>query len=323
MSFSDRLRLIAKVDHGSQVELAVKLELSTVAVNNYASGKRKPSYEVLLKLNSLGYSIDWLLSGNGSMKRQFFNDSEADGYDNEVLEAIYEDIGKKEFGLTFEDLYDTCEVDVSENEDGEIRYKEIVKKIPYGDLVKSKSIQRLIYREYSVKALKSKIEYSNIFKSLKSVISEGSYKDFIYPLLKDSGKLVGLLTNPEANNDNNLTSLKLDFDYSEGFEKYAEQPITKKELYQRLSNALYLIKELAEYESYLKDSIETSEEGRINNYNSNVKEFQIYKQTYSISFESLKSYFKTQIDLVGNTDLISRKSKILTLAVMNNFKFID
>ncbi len=311
MNFVERINYLATKVFDSQSDLARQLDISKVTVNGYTSGKQKPNYDVLSKLYDLGYSIDWLLSGKGSMKRQFFNDSEADNYDNEVLIATYKDIGKKEFGLGSEWLLEAEGVSEVEN--------------TFKDFEKSLSIQRLIYREYSVKALKSKIIYSDIFKSLSYVIDNDSYK-LVCKYIENSGKLVDLLTNPEANKDNNFTSLKLDPNYNKNNAEYDEPPITTNELYQRLSNALYLVKELAEYESYLFDfANETDKVYRVNNgtKNSKKKDHILDSETYSIGFESLKSYFKTQIDLVGNTDLISRKSKILTLAVMNNFKFID
>ena len=69
MSFVERLRELIGLENITQVELSELLGISTGAVNTYFAGKRKPNYEVLEKFHNLGYSIDWLISGKGTMKR--------------------------------------------------------------------------------------------------------------------------------------------------------------------------------------------------------------------------------------------------------------
>lgn len=69
MSFVERFRKIVAEDFSSQNDLARTISASKVTISGYSSGKQKPNYDILSKLYDLGYSIDWLISGKGSMKR--------------------------------------------------------------------------------------------------------------------------------------------------------------------------------------------------------------------------------------------------------------
>ena len=58
----ERLRYVLKVKQISQKELARKIGMSQGVVNNYCTGKREPTLDVLVKIcKELGESADYLL----------------------------------------------------------------------------------------------------------------------------------------------------------------------------------------------------------------------------------------------------------------------
>ena len=60
--FSIRLKECLKDAKMSQVELAAKINMSQGVVNNYCTGKREPSLDVLIAIcKVLGESADYLL----------------------------------------------------------------------------------------------------------------------------------------------------------------------------------------------------------------------------------------------------------------------
>ena len=81
MSFESRLKQIIHNFYKSQVELAKDLKVSKVAISEYLNAKRKPNYNMLKKFYDLGYNINWLISGKGTLKRHFVNEDELDQYD--------------------------------------------------------------------------------------------------------------------------------------------------------------------------------------------------------------------------------------------------
>jgi transcriptional regulator with XRE-family HTH domain len=63
-----RLRLIRKSFGETQAEFGSRFAKTGPAVSNYERG-RLPEDEILKALFQMGFSIDWLLSGEGSMHR--------------------------------------------------------------------------------------------------------------------------------------------------------------------------------------------------------------------------------------------------------------
>lgn len=60
--FSIRLRQVLKANNMSQIALAKKIGMSQGIVNNYCTGKREPSLDVLILIcKALNESADYLL----------------------------------------------------------------------------------------------------------------------------------------------------------------------------------------------------------------------------------------------------------------------
>ncbi len=63
-----RLRKIRHMQEKNQQEWADMLGVSIRAYGSYEGGKRDIPQSVLLKISEMGYSVEWLLTGQGSMK---------------------------------------------------------------------------------------------------------------------------------------------------------------------------------------------------------------------------------------------------------------
>ena len=60
--FAIRLKEILKINNMSQTDLAKKIGMSQGIVNNYCTGKREPSHDVLILIcKALNESADYLL----------------------------------------------------------------------------------------------------------------------------------------------------------------------------------------------------------------------------------------------------------------------
>ena len=65
--FSERLRQVLKDNGMSQVMLAKKIGMSQGIVNNYCTGKREPTLDVLVSIcQALNESADYLLGINNN-----------------------------------------------------------------------------------------------------------------------------------------------------------------------------------------------------------------------------------------------------------------
>ena len=63
--FAERLREVLEINNISQLELAQKIGMSQSVVNNYCTGKREPSLDVLMLIaDTLGETTDFLLGRN-------------------------------------------------------------------------------------------------------------------------------------------------------------------------------------------------------------------------------------------------------------------
>lgn len=88
MSFSERLKIIIDEDYKTQSNFAEAIRATKASVNDYLSSKRKPNYDVLKKIAELGYNMNWLLTGEGSKRKEYLNLELFDIYDNSLLESI-------------------------------------------------------------------------------------------------------------------------------------------------------------------------------------------------------------------------------------------
>jgi len=52
----------------SQTEFGDKLGVTRISIGNYESGKRSLSEDVLSRISTMGYNINWLITGRGTMK---------------------------------------------------------------------------------------------------------------------------------------------------------------------------------------------------------------------------------------------------------------
>lgn len=86
MNINDRIKYIVETDYSSQTALAKEIGVSRVTVGSYVKNENKPNSEVLEKFYKLGYNINWLVSGKGSIRRSFINEEELDEYDRVVFE---------------------------------------------------------------------------------------------------------------------------------------------------------------------------------------------------------------------------------------------
>lgn len=66
MTIGDRIKKIAK-HRGSAKNLAIELDMNPSHLQFFISDKRKPTIELLIKLYSFGYNINWILTGDGVM----------------------------------------------------------------------------------------------------------------------------------------------------------------------------------------------------------------------------------------------------------------
>ncbi|MEQ8396456.1 S24 family peptidase [Thalassobaculum sp.] len=69
MSARDRLRIVRERLGESQRSMSTRLGLGVNTWSAYERGESMPKSEVLVQLTSLGFSIDWLLIGDGPMMR--------------------------------------------------------------------------------------------------------------------------------------------------------------------------------------------------------------------------------------------------------------
>lgn len=88
MSFSERLKIIIEKDYKTQSNFAEAIRVTKASVNDYLSSKRKPNFDVLKKIAELGYNMNWLLTGEGTEKKEYLNLELFDIYDNSLLESI-------------------------------------------------------------------------------------------------------------------------------------------------------------------------------------------------------------------------------------------
>lgn len=67
MTFGERIRIFAKKCYGSQKNFAEHINFDYSYLNRIALGKNTPGADILQKFYEAGMSINWLLSGKGSM----------------------------------------------------------------------------------------------------------------------------------------------------------------------------------------------------------------------------------------------------------------
>ncbi len=69
MELSERIKNIRESLGYSQKEMAAAIETSLPSVQNYESGKSVPGGDVIKSIVKLGFNANWLLTGEGDMKR--------------------------------------------------------------------------------------------------------------------------------------------------------------------------------------------------------------------------------------------------------------
>lgn len=74
MTIGQRLKVFIDKLYGTQRSFAAEVGLSAPALNRYISGQVSPQIDVLIKFQKKGLSIDWLLTGTGTMYLDIFYD---------------------------------------------------------------------------------------------------------------------------------------------------------------------------------------------------------------------------------------------------------
>ncbi len=70
MPFSERLVLLRKSRYLTQKQLALDLQLSEIAIQNYESQRRKPAFDVLIALaDYFDVSLDYLVGRSDDPQR--------------------------------------------------------------------------------------------------------------------------------------------------------------------------------------------------------------------------------------------------------------
>ncbi|MDR2634189.1 MAG: helix-turn-helix domain-containing protein [Treponema sp.] len=69
MGFQERIRELMKVLKVNQGGLASILRVSQGVISEFATGAREPSKEFMLGISKLGISLDWFVTGDGTMFR--------------------------------------------------------------------------------------------------------------------------------------------------------------------------------------------------------------------------------------------------------------
>lgn len=64
-----RLKMIRKKEELTQAEFSELLDIGKTTYIRYEKGERSIPSDVLSKISQMGYSIDWLLTGQGSMHK--------------------------------------------------------------------------------------------------------------------------------------------------------------------------------------------------------------------------------------------------------------
>ncbi len=107
MNVSDRIKIIYETDFSSQDEFAKMTGVSRTSVNMYINNKKVPSFTFIENLYKIGYNINWLLSGDGFMKRGVISNEYLDQNLLDILiEYGAEDINRKLNSAMEKELYE-------------------------------------------------------------------------------------------------------------------------------------------------------------------------------------------------------------------------
>lgn len=69
MELSDRIKIVRDSTGKSQKDMALALDVSLSALQSYESGRQFPGGKVFEALARMGFDTNWLLTGDGEMKR--------------------------------------------------------------------------------------------------------------------------------------------------------------------------------------------------------------------------------------------------------------
>src|SRR5690606_4648592 len=112
---------------------------------------------VLKKIADLGYNMNWLLTGEGSIKKEFLNLEILDHYDKSIVETYSSVVGKGNFNPV-----------IMENKK---LYEEI------SSYQKSEHVLTFLYRFGIVKTLKHQLTFTKSFEELEMALN--------YPHIKE------------------------------------------------------------------------------------------------------------------------------------------
>lgn len=283
MSFAIRLKQIIKNNYNSQVELAIDLDVSKVAISEYINSKRKPNYDMLEKFYNLGYSIDWLISGKGSMKRTFVNEDDLDNYDRVVFDH---------FSSVSNTPNKILDVEGFENKSANLSIR----------------LKLFIYQEFSYKSLKRLLLNSVGFKELDNCfLKSESYLIIVEKLQQFIGHIINGISVPEE--DKLTVRVEPHVDISRF-----------RELFSRF---IYLMVEIEIFKKFIEESDEIffKKNGEIYDV-LKYKEEDLKLLTMEIKrdFSQLKSNFKVLVDQINDVSYTDSKVIIFSGIVNNIFK---
>ncbi len=167
MRISDRLKKMREFLGKTQKEMAIEIGVSVTAWQNYENGIQCPGGKVLEALARLGFDINWLLIGTGSMK----NMSKLTEIGGELVpQPIEEHLDKNLLALTFKSLmpvFDEFDIKNYEQQAGVITdvYSSILEK----NMERTpKTVDTLTSDVRSIYGnIKALQKYSNLFNFMK------------------------------------------------------------------------------------------------------------------------------------------------------------
>ena len=86
--FSERINLLLNALGINQFEFSKLIGLSSGVISEFASGARKPSKGFLFGLSKLGVSLDWFLTGEGSMFRSSQPRQKEDDFPEDPMQGL-------------------------------------------------------------------------------------------------------------------------------------------------------------------------------------------------------------------------------------------
>lgn len=102
MEVLDRVRLIINGDNQLKELIRKTVSEDSNYIQDIYSGTRIIDIYILMALQSMGYSIDWLISGEGSLKRTFVDENILNKYDKIIFNSFFDSIlEEKQLDINF------------------------------------------------------------------------------------------------------------------------------------------------------------------------------------------------------------------------------